>query len=171
MAIDILGELPETENGNKYIVVISDYFTKWTHAIALPDQTAQTIADRLMVEFFSVFGMPQYLHTDQGRQFESNLFQEVCKLLGIEKTRTSPYRPQSDGMVERWNRTIQQMLKSFINDNRNDWDDHLPYLCMAYRATPHESTGCSPNLMMFGQENNLPIDVMAGFSPKIQTKY
>ena len=166
VAIDILGELPETEQGNKYIVVISDYFTKWTHAIALPDQTAQTIADRLMNEFFSVFGMPKYLHTDQGRQFEANLFQEVCQLLGIEKTRTSPYRPQSDGMVERWNRTIQQMLKSFINENRDDWDDHLPYLCMAYRATPHESTGCSPNLMMFGQENNLPIDVMAGVPPK-----
>ena len=58
------------------------------------------------------------------------------------------------------------MLKAFINDNRDDWDDHLPYLCMAYRATPHESTGCSPNLMMFGQENSLPVDIMAGFSPK-----
>ena len=166
VAIDILGELPETENGNNYILVMTDYFTKWTHAMALPDQTAQTVADRLMIEFCSVFGMPVYLHSDQGRNFESNLFKQICKLLGIEKTRSSPYRSQSDGMVERWNRTIQQMLKAFINDNRDDWDDHLSYLCMAYRATPHESTGCSPNLMMFGQENSLPVDIMAGFPPK-----
>ena len=86
----------------------------------------------------------------------------ICDLLGIEKTRTTPFHAQSDGQVESWNRTIQQMLKSFVNENRNDWDDHLPYLCMAYRATPHESTGVSPNLMMFGTEINMPIDVMVG---------
>ena len=165
VALDILGELPETENGNKYIVVISDYYTKWTHAIALKDQTALTIADKMMTEFISVVGVPKQIHTDQGRNFESHLFHHLCDLLGIEKTRTTPFHAQSDGQVERWNRTIQQMLKSFVNDNRNDWDDHLPYLCMAYRATPHESTGVSPNLMMFGTEVNMPIDVMVGTPP------
>ena len=166
VALDILGELPETENGNKYILVVSDYYTKWTHAMAMPNQLAQTVADKLLNEFITIFGVPKYLHTDQGRNFESNLFQQMCLLLGIEKTRTTPFHAQSDGQVERWNRTIQQMLKAFVNKNRDDWDDHLPYLCMAYRATPHESTGCSPNLMMFGQENNLPLDVMVGHPPK-----
>jgi dUTPase len=165
VALDILGELPTTEKGNKYIVVISDYYTKWTHAIALPDQQAYTIADKMMTEFISVVGVPRQIHTDQGRNFESQLFHHLCDLLGIEKTRTTPFHAQSDGQVERWNRTIQQMLKSFVNENRDDWDDHLPYLCMAYRATPHESTGCSPNLMMFGTEINLPIDIMVGDPP------
>ena len=165
IALDILGELPETENGNKYVLVVSDYYTKWTHAMAMPDQTAQTVADKLAVEFIAYLGTPKTIHTDQGRNFESKLFASVCDLLGIEKTRTTPYHAQSDGQVERWNRTIQQMLKAFVNDNRDDWDDHLPYLCMAYRATPHESTGCSPNLMMFGEENNMPIDVMVGGPP------
>ena len=166
IAIDILGELPETDNGNKYIVVVSDYFTKWTHAMAIPDQVAQTVADKIMIEFIAVFGVPTQLHTDQGRNFESHLFKQVCDLLGIHKTRTTPFHAQSDGQVERWNRTIQQMLKGFVNQNRDDWDEHLPYLCMAYRATPHECTGCTPNLMMFGQENNMALDVMMGPPPK-----
>jgi predicted aspartyl protease len=165
VAIDLLGELPETDNGNRYILVVTDYFTKWTQAFALPNMTAQTVADVLTSEFFCFFGAPRQLHSDQGRQFESNLFQEVCKLLGIKKSRTTPYRPQSDGMVERFNRTIQQMLKHFVNDNRNDWDDHLPYLMMAYRSSQHESTGCSPNLLMLGREISMPLDVMVGHSP------
>ena len=165
VALDVLGELPETRNGNKYVLVACDYYTKWSHAMAMPDQTAQTIADVFTIEFITVFGAPLTLHSDQGPAFESNLFREVCKLLDIEKSRTVPYRPESDGQVERQNRTLQQMLKCYINQYRNDWDDHLPYLNMAYRASPHESTGCSPNLMMFGSENNLPIDVIAGRPP------
>lgn len=165
VAIDLLGELPETENGNKYILVITDYFTKWTQSFALPNMTAQTVADKIMTEFITFFGVPRQLHSDQGRQFEANLFQEVCRLLGIDKTRTTPYRPQSDGMVERFNRTIQQMLKHFVNDNRDDWDDHLPYLMMAYRASQHDSTLCSPNLLMLGREIPMPVDVMVGCPP------
>ena len=175
VAIDLLGELPETENGNRYILVVTDYFTKWTQAFALRNMTAQTVADRLSTEFFCFFGTPRQLHSDQGRQFESQLFQEICKLLGINKTRTTPYRPQSDGMVERFNRTIQQMLKHFVNNNRNDWDDHLPYLMMAYRASQHESTGCSPNLLMLGREVSVPLDVLVGRAPDkvvgCQTEY
>ena len=112
-------------------MVISDYFTKWIECYALPDQQAYTVADALVTKFFTRFGVPYFLHTDQGRDFKSQLFQHVCDLLGIQKTRTSPYRPQSDGLVERFNRTIQQMLASYVIESRNDWDDHLSYLCMA----------------------------------------
>ena len=171
VAIDIMGELPETSNGNKYVLVLCDYFTKWTQAFALKDQTAYTVADTLMTQCFNLFGLPQTIHSDQGRNFESDLFQELCKLLGIDKTRTTPYHPQSDGMVERFNRTLQQMLKSFVNENRDDWDDHLPYLMMAYRSSPHESTGLSPNLMMFGEEAQLPIDLMVGAPPRHDLRY
>ena len=106
IAIDILGPLPKTVSGNEYIMVISDYFTKWIECYALPDQQAYTVADALVTKFFTRFEVPYFLHTDQGRDFESQLFQHVYDLLGIQKTRTSPYRPQSDGLVERFNRTI-----------------------------------------------------------------
>ena len=163
--MDILGELPETDRGNKYIVVITDAFTKWTQALPLPDQTAQTVADALMTNVFSLFGVPRQIHTDQGRNFESNLFKELCELLGIKKSRTTPYRPQSDGQTERFNRTLQQMLKTYVNEERDDWDDHLPYVMMAYRATVHDSTNQTPNLMFMGTENILPIDLVMGPPP------
>ena len=153
------------------MIVISDYFTKWTQAHALKDQTAQTVADVIVREFVSIFGMPRQIHSDQGRNFESLLFQEMCKLLGANKTRTCPYRPNSDGQVERFNRTLQQMLKTLVSEARDDWDDLLPYVTMAYRSTPHESTGCTPNILMLGKEINLPIDLMVGYPPNQESHY
>lgn len=77
-------------------------------AFALPDHTAQTVADKLVTEFICKFGAPYRIHTDQGREFESELFCEICSLLGIAKSRTTPYHPQSDGMIERFNRTFDK---------------------------------------------------------------
>ena len=160
IAIDILGELPETPRGNKYIVVIGDYFTKWTEALPIPNMEACTVAKVLVENVLCRFGIPQVIHSDQGRQFESNLFQEMCKLLGIHKTRTTPYHPQSDGMVERFNRTLAAMLSAYVSENHRDWDEQLPYVTMAYRSTEHETTGMSPNMLMFGREVSTPLDLV-----------
>lgn len=171
VAIDLMGELPTTDSGKKYVLVVSDYFTKWTQAFSLSDCTALTVADVLVNEFFSLFGLPAWLHSDMGSNFESELFQELCRLLDIRKTRTVSYHPQSDGLVERFNRTCKQMLKIFVNENRADWDEHLPLLMMAYRSSPHASTGMSPNLMMFGDELIAPIDLMVEAPPRHQNHY
>ena len=160
IAIDILGELPETPRGNKYIVVIGDYFTKWTEALPIPNMEACTVTKVLVENVLCRFGIPQVIHSDQGRQFESNLFQEMCKLLGIHKTRTTPYHPQSDGMVERFNRTLAAMLSAYVSENHRDWDEQLPYVTMAYRSTEHETTGMSPNMLMFGREVSTPLDLV-----------
>jgi len=165
IALDILGPLPITSNDNQYVLVISDYYTKFTEAFALKDHTALTVADTLVTQFICRYGVPTIIHSDQGPEFESRLFQHMCLLLGIQKTRTVPYNPRSDGLVERHNRTIQAMLAMYVNDNRDDWDDHLPFIMMAYRASCHESTKCSPNLLMFGREITLPVDVMLGKNP------
>jgi transposase InsO family protein len=113
---------------------------------------AKTVAKLLVEEIIVRFGTPYVIHTDQGVQFESNLFQEVCRLLQIQKTQTTPYHPQSDGMVERNNRTILMMLSAFVNEHQNDLDKHLPYVSMAYRAAEHETMGTTPNYMMLGRE-------------------
>lgn len=165
IGIDIVGPLPVTNDGNEYIIVLCDYFTKWVEAYAVPDHQALTVGDKVVNEFICTFGVPKQIHTDQGREFESELFSVLCKKLGIEKTRTTPYRPQSDGLVERFNRTLQQMLTSYANDNRNNWDENLPFVLMAYRSSIQDSTGCSPNLLMFGRENNSPIDLIIGNPP------
>ena len=111
-AIDILGELPITERGNRYILVIGDYFTKWTECHAMPNMEASTVATIPIEQVVSRFGVPYIIHSDQGRQFESKVFAEMCKLLQITKTRTTAYHPKSDGMVERFNKTLVTMLSA-----------------------------------------------------------
>ena len=101
MAVDIVGPLPRTKNDNLYIVVIVDYFTKWAEAFPIPDKQTYTVAEVVVTEVVSRLGTPLRLHSDQGGEFESRLFSAVCELLGVGKTRTAPYRPQSDGLVER----------------------------------------------------------------------
>ena len=126
------------------------------------NQEAHTVADKLVHGLIARFGVPLQLHTDQGRQFESNLFQELCNLLGIAKTRTTSYHLQSDGLVERYNRTLQGMLSLFIEENHRDWDEYIAVLCMAYRASPQESTNVTPYRMMLGHEVNLLVDILYG---------
>ena len=86
----------------------------------------------------------------------------MCKLLDIQKTRTTPYHPQSDGMVERFNRTLEALLSKFVDHNQKDWDEHLQILLMSYRSAVHESTGCSPAKLMMGRELTLPVDLTFG---------
>ena len=81
-------------------------------------------------------------------------------MLDIKKTRTTPYHPQSDGMVERFNKTLVGMLKTYVNEHQTDWDDHLPFVTMAYRSVEHETTGCSPNYLMLGRGVQTPLDIM-----------
>ena len=167
VAIDVLGPLTETHGGNEYVLVIGDYFTKWMEAYAIPDQQAETVATKIVEEFVCRFGVPLELHSDQGRNFELTVFREMCKILGISKTRTTPYNPKSDGMVERYNRTIVNAVSLMIqpHQGQKDWDVYLPYVGLAYRASVQESTGESPNMMMLGREVNLPIDLLVGAVP------
>jgi hypothetical protein len=162
IAIDLLGPLPRTERGNKYIIVIADYFTKWTEAFALPNMEAGTVAAKVVEEFICRFGVPTEIHTDQGRQFESKLFAEMCSMLSIKKTRTTPYHPQSDGLVERFNRTLGAMLSQYVNDHHTDWDKNLCYVMLAYRSSVQETTRFTPHFLMFGREVRLPIDAVFG---------
>ena len=162
IAVDVLGPLPETESGNVYVLVVGDYYTKWMETYAIPDQTAETVATKLFDEFVCRFGVPLELHSDQGRNFEAKVFQELCKLLGISKTRTTPYNPKSDGMIERYNRTIANAVSLMIEPvkQQRDWDRYLPHVGFAYRSCVHETTGESPNMMMLGRELALPMDLM-----------
>ena len=96
---------------------MADYFTKWIEVFAIPDQQAPTVAQKLVDEVFSRLGMPEQLHSDKGKQFEGTLIKELCKILNISKSRTTSYHPQCDGLVERFNRTLQDMIATTINDH------------------------------------------------------
>ncbi|KAL9967721.1 hypothetical protein ACROYT_G026010 [Oculina patagonica] len=97
LAMDILGPLSQTPRGNRFVLVVTDYFSKWTESYAVPNQEAVTVAEKLVSEFVCRFGVPREIHSDQGINFESKVMAEVCKLLDIEKTKTTPLHPRSDG--------------------------------------------------------------------------
>ncbi|KAK6172537.1 hypothetical protein SNE40_016172 [Patella caerulea] len=159
--LDILGPFPESRKGNRYILVLVDQFTKWTEAYPLPDQTAESVARKFVNEFISRFGVPLEVHTDQGRNFDSDMMKRLGQLLGWAKTRTTPYHPSSNGLVERFNRTLLQMIRCYI-DRQDEWDEYIPLLTSAYRSTPHTSTSLTPNQMMLGREVRLPQELIFG---------
>ncbi len=160
IALDIMDTLCTSSSGHRYILVVSDYFTKWTEAFPMKTHTAEKIADLLVERIMVYHGVPLEIHSDQGREFESNLFKCLMNLLKTDKIRTSSYHPQSDGMVERFNKTIVEMLTAFAAEKPRTWDEHLPYLMMAYRSSVHASTGVTPFAMLYGREMVLPVDLM-----------
>ena len=101
-------------------------------------------------------------HSDQGRNYESEIFRELCEMLNIRKTRTSPRNPKCNGQAERFNRTLIRMIRAFLKGEQGDWDLHLACLASAYQATPYDTTGLTPNLVMLGCEVRLPYEVVCG---------
>lgn len=110
VAVDILGPLPTSLKGNSYVLIVGDYFSKWMEAYPLKDQKAETVADVFVKKIVARFRVPLQMHLDQGRNFESSLFTKMCSLLSIDKMRTTALHAQSDGMVERFNRTLENQL-------------------------------------------------------------
>ena len=158
LSIDIVGPLSTTRAGNKYILTMVDNFTKWVEATPLPNHTAPTVAQALVQVWFSRFGTPKQILSDQGSEFDSQVLKQLCNSLGIVKKRSSPYHPQGNGAVERVNRSLKAMLLSYPEEKRDQWDTLIPLCLWAYRAAQHESTGYSPFALTFGREMELPID-------------
>ena len=142
IATDIVGPFPRTEKGSAYILVIGDYITKWVEVYPMKDMEAASVAVCLY-DFICRYGSPDFLHTDQGKNFESTLISDLCKLLSIVKARTTPYHPQSDGMIERFNRTLLGMLSSGILEEERNWEQILQAVMMAYRSSVHKATHVS----------------------------
>ncbi|CAC5414109.1 unnamed protein product [Mytilus coruscus] len=149
-------------NNNRYLMVVQDYFSKWTEAIPIPDIEAVTVAKKFEERIVTIFGVPLSIHSDQGSNFESHVFKKMCNILGIHKTRTTPFRPKSDGMVEKSNSTIETMLSAFVSKHQRDWDEYIYLLMLAYRSSEHESLGTSPCSILFGREVNLPVNLILG---------
>ena len=136
-----------------------DGLTGWAEAIPIDDQHAETVARFVLSEWVSRYGAPEQIHSDRGAQFESALFEELCTLFGVDMTRTTPYRPQSNGKCECFNRTLFTMLRRAVQRRPYDWEPLMPAVLQAYRSTPSEAANFTPNRLAFGREMRLPIDV------------
>ncbi|CAH8583579.1 unnamed protein product [Schistosoma haematobium] len=166
VGIDIMGPLTMSKNGNRYLLVMVDYFSKWCEAVPIPQQDALTVTRAFIDHWVSRYGAPLSLHSDQGSAFESHLVAQVCRLLGIRKTHTTAYHPEGNGLVERTNRTIKALLQSFINKSSTEcWDDVIPQCLLAYRSSVHGSTGFSPATLLFGHELRLPVELQIPLLP------
>uniref|UniRef100_A0A5S6Q439 Integrase catalytic domain-containing protein n=1 Tax=Trichuris muris TaxID=70415 RepID=A0A5S6Q439_TRIMR len=119
---------------------------------------AEATAELLMCRFFAKFGPPDSVHSDQGRTFEASLMKELWQLFGIQKTRTTPYHQQSNGLVERVNSTLLDVLQALASEAFETWDRILPMVTMAYNTSVHEATGTTPYFAMFGREARLPVE-------------
>lgn len=158
--------LEMSSGGYEHILVITDHFTHYAQAIPTKNQTAHTTAKILFEQFICHYGFPSRLHSDQGRNFESAVIQELCKLANIEKSRTTPYHPQGNGMPERFNQTLLNMLGTLEDSEKSNWKAHIPALVHAYNSTKHESTGLTPHFLMFGRHPRLAIDAFLGIKPE-----
>ena len=131
---------------------MSDHFTKWVEAVPLANQKAETVARAFVENVVARNGVLVKLLTDQGSNFESELMKDVFRILGVHKFRTSAYHPQTDGRVERFNRTLKTIISSYENSNHNEWDRHQHSALFAYRTSVHSSTHISPFKAVYGRE-------------------
>lgn len=136
-----------------------DYATRYPEAFALKSVDVENVAEALMT-MFSRVGVPKEILTDQGTNFTSKLLAELYRLLQVKAVRTSPYHPQTDGLVEQFNRTLKNMLRKTVTDEGKDWDRLLPYVLFAYWEVPQSSTGFSPFELLYGHAVRGPLDVL-----------
>ena len=141
LGVDITGPHPTSAKGNVYILTVIDHFTKWVELFPMRNQEASTVAKILVDRVICLHGCPLQILTDQGTNFESDLFQSICRLLAVDKIRTSPYKPSTNGNIERFHSTLHAMMAKLISSNQRDWDERLPAIAFAYRTSIHESTG------------------------------
>ena len=151
-----LKEEPVIQN----VLVLQDHFSKYVVAYVVKDQTAHTAAETLRNEYFGLFGVPAYLISDQGKAFMGHIITHLCDLYGVQKLRNSPYHAQTNGQVERMNRTIIRMISKLEEDKKACWSEHLPELLFAYNTTCSTVTGYSPYYLLFGRRSRIPVDYL-----------
>ncbi|XP_069139202.1 uncharacterized protein [Argopecten irradians] len=160
IAVDLVGPLqPATDRGNRYILTVVDYATRYPEAVALKGIETERVAEAL-VDLFSRVGVPSEMLTDQGAQFTSEMMREVSRLLSIRRLTTTPYHPMCNGLVERFNGTLKQMLRRMCSERPRDWDKYLSALLFAYREVPQESLGFSPFELLYGRTIRGPMMIL-----------
>ena len=159
ISIDYL-HLETSSGGYDYILMIVDHFTRFVQAYPTQNKSAKTAATHLYDDFINCFGLPARILHDQGKEFENDLFRHIQKLTGITNSRTTPYHPECNGIVERMNQTILNMMRTLEEAEKSRWKYSLNKLIHAYNCTRNETTGYSPYYWMFGREPQLPIDLI-----------
>jgi len=155
-ALDILDSLTVTTNGNRYLLTFQDNLTKFSKAIPIPNQEANTISKEFVTKIVLEHGIPNKILTDQGTNFLSEIFKNTCKLLKIDKIQTTAYHPESNDALERSHCILSEYLRHYINKDQTDWDEWVPYAMFAYNTTPHTATSYTSFELTYGDQAELP---------------
>lgn len=151
VGIDLVGPLPETKKGNKYIITLSDYFSKWPEAAPIPSKEATCVA-HFLLETFCRHGWPKYVLSDQGREFVNGINSTLFEMTGVKQCVSSAYHPQTNGLDERLNQTLVTTLKKVVDACSADWDEHISAALYAYRISPQDSSKFSPFFLMYNRQ-------------------
>jgi len=177
VAIDLVGEIfPASSRGHRYILTVVDFATRYPEAVALKNISTTVVAEAL-VSIFAGVGIPDKVLSDQGTQFTSKLMKEVGRLLSMKQLTTTPYHPQCNGLVERFNGTLKSMLKRMCSERPPDWDRCINALLFAYREAPQESLGFAPFEMLYGRSVKGPLRILRQLwtreqsDPEVRTTY
>jgi hypothetical protein len=146
-----LTELKESERGNKFILVVMDHYTRFVEMFPLPDKSAITVGRCLKDEIFTRYGWPESILNDNGTEFDNSLISALCEMGATKRMFTSPYHPETNGMCERFMRTMKSRLRTSVSEFHHDWDNHLPAIRLAYNTAVHSSTASTPGYLMFGR--------------------
>lgn len=163
--LDIVGPFPASYTNKRYILTLQDDLSKFSLAFALEAHDAGTVAKTLMTNYICIFGTPQIIVTDQGTNFISALFQNMCKLLKIKRLTSTAYHPQTIGALERWHRPLAEYLRNYIDKDPLNWDAWIPYAMFVYNSTPHSTHGFMPFELVFGSKPNLPLSISQNVEP------
>src|SRR2546423_9496572 len=157
IGIDFVGPLERTKRRNRYILVVTDYLTKWPEAKAMKEATAENVVKFIYEGIICRHGCPKIILSDRGTHFRNKLVKGLCEKFKIKHKLSSPYHPQTNGLVERFNRTLCELLAK-VSEKENQWDEYLEQVLFAYRTTKHATTKKTPFFMTYGREAILPID-------------
>ncbi|RWS19028.1 integrase core domain protein-like protein, partial [Leptotrombidium deliense] len=158
IGIDIQGPFPKSEQGNKYIIVATDYLTKHVEMKAVPAANSWEVSKFLLDEIMCRHGCPQRILSDRGLPFLSNVTKDVYKLMNTKHVKTTSYHPQTNGLVEKCNGIAGGMLSMFVNKEQSNWDRVIKMIAWAYNTSVHETTGFSPFFLLYGREPRLPVN-------------
>jgi len=153
---DLFGPMLAAGRQHKYILCITDAFTKYAMVTAVENKEAETVAKAIFSEWFCKFGIPAQIHTDGGKEFVNKLSNELFSLLNVSHTKTTPAHPQCNAQVEVFNKTVKKYLASFVDDTTLDWENFLPALMLSYNTSYHSTIATTPFELLFGEKPRLP---------------
>jgi len=170
LAIDLTGKHPRSVQGHVYILTVIDVFSRFLIAVPLRNKEAKTVATALYRHVFCKYGTCREIQSDQGKEFNNLLLEQMCELFGIRKLRTTAYHPFANGRAERSHRSIHSCIAKTVAENQRNWSEVLDLVVSAYNATKHESTQYTPNYLMYGRETLMPLDLIAAAPPEIEAE-